>query len=129
MRLSESLSFLYIGTYFKEIVRHVRDKKQKNRSVNNFRTNYFVRLLGICGILNGPTPPTPIPGVNIKVPFQGKQIWKHIVFLKMFVTSMKENKEKNEICTKMILASWSLVKTKIQKLASATAKLRFFRFR
>ena len=37
----------------------------------------FFWIVGVCGVLNGPPP---IPGVNVKVPFRGNQIWK-IIFV------------------------------------------------
>ena len=63
MRLSDSLYFLYIGSYFKDMFQHLLTIFGKcPRSVNNSRTNFFVCDLGgyleILGVLNGP-PPLP----------------------------------------------------------------------
>ena len=58
-----------------------------------FVRTVFLRLFGIFGVLNG--PPTPIPGINVKVPFRGKLIWKIMFFLRIVCDFYK----KIEKCT------------------------------
>ena len=81
MRLSEFVYFLYIGTYFKCIFDICWTNVPEVWTI--FVRTIFLRLFGIFGVLNGPPPtPIPIPGVNVKLPFRGKEIRKIIVFLR-----------------------------------------------
>ena len=51
--------FLYIGTDFKDIVRHLFENSP--RGVNNFRTKYFFMICCDLGVLHAPPPPHPHP--------------------------------------------------------------------
>ena len=57
----------------------------------------FLGFGGILGVLNAPTP-TPIPGVNVKVPIPGEKQWKNICFY-LFIYDFYEKLKNN---TKMI---------------------------
>ena len=54
--------------------------------------NILLRFLWIWGVLNGP-PTHPIPGVNVKVPFQGKQIWISFCFFDFYEKIGKQNEK------------------------------------
>ena len=68
MRLSDSLSFsVYMNIYIKDMFEPFLEKCP--RRVNSFRTKYvFVIICDLGGLFD-----PPFPGVNVKVPFQGKQ--------------------------------------------------------
>ena len=72
MRLSDSVSFSVYMKIFKRLFYSFLEKCP--RSVNNSRTNYvFAFFFEILGSL-GPKWSPPISGVNVKVPFRGKNI-------------------------------------------------------
>ena len=89
MRLSDSVSFSVYMNIFKRYCSTVLEKM--SRSVNKFRTKYyFVIFCDLCDYLV-PSPPIPIPGVNVKVPFQEKNI-EEICFLVFLIIFMKMKK-------------------------------------
>ena len=76
--------FLYIWRYFKDSVLTLFWKMSQN--CEQFSYEIFVCVCcDFCdfGVLSGPPPPpaTPIPGVNVKVPFQGKTNIEENLFL------------------------------------------------
>ena len=78
MRPWDSLSF---SVYMKIFKRHFWTCFEKS--------NYFCKLFGVL-VLNGPSPPrhTPIPGVNVKVPFR-RTIMKSNVFIIFYDSCLK----------------------------------------
>ena len=80
LRLSGSVSF----SVYKDILKMLFTFFEKCPEVwTIFVRTLFLSFFGIYGILNG--PPTPIPGVNVKVPFWGK-IWGKQMYFYLFLS-------------------------------------------
>ena len=86
--------FLYIWTYFKYMFIHFF--KNVPEVWTFFVRTIVLRCLRILGVLNGPPQ---IPGVNVRVPFRGKEIWRTIVCY-WFLWFLQKRKRK--VGTKMI---------------------------
>ena len=70
IRLLDSLYFSVYENIFKKVSSMIFEKCP--RSVNNFRTKYLWGTFCDSGGLKWSPSPTPIPSVNVKVPFWGK---------------------------------------------------------
>ena len=105
--------FLYIWRYLKDMVRHLFEKCPEVWTV--FVRTISLRFWGIWGVLNGPPTPTPIPGVNIKVPFRGGENMesKINVFLVTFEKRI-ETMVLKSLC-RVAFVGWDVAKASLAK--------------
>ena len=81
---------VYIWTYFKDTFIDLFETCP--RSVNKFRTNFFLRCWRMFGVLNGPPPPPPSPASMSKFPSGGK-IWKNGFTMMFFIFIIQIQKD------------------------------------